>query len=125
VIDCLADQYDKIERSLPKTAAYKELRQILDTTGSRLQSTAQKYSYGATAETIRRPAPGMFTTRATRALIPVPETARNVASKIARRAVAEAATLLLRSAEQSTARRAPFQRIAAALGTSNKVLLRT
>lgn len=125
VVDCLADQYTKIERSLPKTAAYKEVRRILGGTGKALQGVASKYSYGAKPVTIKRPPSGKFPTSATRALIPVPQAAQRRAVQAASRVVAEASTLLLRSAEQSAARRAPFEKVSAALGDSTKVLLRS
>ncbi len=124
VVDCLADQYAKIERSLPKGGDYSEVRKVIGGTAKTLQGIARKYSYGAKPVVTKRPPPGKFNTSATRALIPVPKQAQRKAVQSANRAVAEATTLLLRSGEQSAARRAPFQKIASALGDSNKVLLR-
>lgn len=124
VVDCLADQYAKIERSLPRGGDYSEVRKVIGGTAKSLQSIAKKYSNGAKAVVTKRPPAGKFATSATRALIPVPKQAQRKAVQSANRVVAEATTLLLRSGEQSAARRAPFQKIASALGDSNKVLLR-
>jgi hypothetical protein len=121
-IDCIADQYAQIVRGLSADPAYDPLRTALNDGARRLERVvAGNRAAGASTDPARFDARNP-TVRASRALRPTATGA--VARRAASAVIGETATVLLRAAAAGDQRRAPFQRIAAAI-ESNKVLLRS
>lgn len=123
-VSCFATTYRDLADEIPANGDYEEAREVLLDTARKLDSLVrsnldrQKPALSARIRTEggqSRPTPPMRAVQATRAA----ELNRQ-ASTI----VAEAETVLLRSASSDAARAIHYQRIAAAVG-SNKVLLRS
>lgn len=121
-VDCLADRLDQVARSIPAGSEYADVRQVLSETSDRLAALARR---NASPDLPRGRAKGAASDEATsRPITPVDTAALPRVSQEAERIIAEAETLLLRSAESSERRRVHYEAIAAAVG-SNKVLLRS
>lgn len=123
-VDCLSDQFEKVARTLPKTGDYADARQALMTAASKLHALSGQYYDRKMGRGYARSS-GAGGASSTRPLTPVrPEALPEVKRKAAA-IVAEAQTVLLRSAESSQRRKAHYEQIAAAVGSANKVLLRS
>ncbi|TCP42927.1 hypothetical protein [Rhodovulum marinum] len=118
VIDCLSEEYGRIAEKMPR-GDYEAAKSAVAEAARGLGALA-----GANADPrlprarLKRPGGA-----ATPPLTPVRSTAVNRLNAAAAEIVEEAETVLLRAAERSDRRRAHYQRIAAAIG-STKVLLR-
>lgn len=122
-VDCLADQYEQIAKSLPRSGDYNRLRTILAQAARDLDAVVKKNAARNVASI--RPkkkadAPRAFAKRDLRA-VRKSQTAN--AARAAERSVQEAQTRLLRSSENSRRRKIPFTRVANAMD-SNKRLFR-
>lgn len=122
VVDCFAYQYEEIAKSLPTTGDYAEVRQNLADTAQKLEAVAQRSRSVAKPAARLSGGPSGVTTK--RAIIPVETAALPQAREEAAQIIGEAATILLRSTENSDRRRAEFQRIAEAM-QSGTILLRS
>ncbi len=122
-IDCLAERMEAAAAAMPAAGEYAEARDALLAGAARLNALAVANADPATPRAIAsEPTDGGI--RTTRPLVPVrAEQLAEVAAQ-AQQIVEETETLLLRSAESSSARKVHYERIAAAVG-SNKVLLRS
>jgi len=122
-VDCLAERMEAAAAAMPDTGEYADARAALLAGAARLNALALANADPAKPRaTAREPVEGGL--RTTRPLVPVrPERLAEVATQ-AQQIVDETATLLLRSAESSSARKVHYERIAAAVD-SNKVLLRS
>lgn len=120
VTDCLADQYDQIARSLPRTDDWNPVRRVMAEAAVAMNAVAR-----------RNAAPGVRPARPDEAGRPTQASAGRALQRTAARAVPQAArlvaeteTLLLRSVSGSDQRAAAFRRVAAAVG-SGRILLRS
>jgi hypothetical protein len=122
-IDCLAERMEAAAAAMPETGDYADARAVLLAGAARLNALAVANADPAKPRAeARAVAEGGI--RTTRPLVPVrPEVLAEVAAE-AQQIVDETETLLLRSAENSAARKVHYERIAAAVD-SNKVLLRS
>lgn len=121
-VDCLADQFYLIEQALPARGDYAELRRSLREVAEQLWLLARQNADPVLPGAVMRtPGGGRASSRA---LIPVRAGALRAVNRQASAVIDRAETVLLRSAQAAQARRVPFQRIAAAVG-STKVLLRS
>lgn len=122
-IDCLAERLDKLSRELKGTAGFEDVHAVLKKTSKELSVIARR-NRSDTLTPARFTTTGQNPIRTTRRLIPVDDASMSAAVSQALVVLAEAETLLLRSAEGSADRAVQYQRIASAIG-SNKVLLRS
>ncbi len=122
-IDCLKTNIDNMLRKLPRSGDYREARQILQKASQRLGNIVNKYADPSKPRIKATPGanPRFKRVRHYRA---VKRSALNSAMREARQVIQEAQTQLLRSAENSSLRRAHYQSISVAVG-STKVLLRS
>lgn len=122
-IDCLRQNLDHLQRSLPSNGDYRKVKYILQKAVLRLGNVVTAY---ADPETPRMaPAPHAnprFLKR--RSYSAVRKSKVGEAMRKARAIIQEAQTELLRSSENSALRLAHYQKIATAVG-STKVLLRS
>lgn len=134
-IDCLADQYAEISRSLPYGRSTGLLKRELFRASHELAKISQcrtKYSgsgedcfVDASVQTIQPSAViGSRTLESSRPLTPIKTQKLAAARTAATFVVEETMTVLLRSTESSSKRREQFARIVQAMD-SNKVLLRS
>ena len=122
-VDCLGDALAQIAKNMPATGDYAEARAIIDQTAKKLRALAQENA----SDTLPRGRIRSTGADGKRSASPVTPVQTDTIQQTNRAAVAileEAETLLLRSAENSAARKVHYQRIALAVG-SNKVLLRS
>lgn len=122
-IDCLGDALAQIARQMPATGEYAEARAIIDQTARKLRDLARKNASNDLPRGYLR-SPGAEKKKLSSALTPVRTDTLQQTNKAATAILEEAETRLLRSAENSAARKVHYQRIAVAVG-SNKVLLRS
>jgi len=134
-IDCLADQYDVISRSLPYGRGTGLLKRELFRASRELAKISQcETKYSGTGEdcfvdpTVRKIQPkvviGGRTIESSRPLTPIKPRKLRAARKAANFILGETLTVLLRSTENSTRRRDQYARIVQAMD-SNKFLLRS
>ncbi len=123
MVDCISDRLARIAAGLPKTGEYREARMALEQASIKLHMLAQ-----ANAETslpkIRIQSKSDGSGVRPRALTPIKPESFDTVKVEAAEIIAEAETVLLRSAENSAKRKVHFERIAKAVG-SNKVILRS
>jgi hypothetical protein len=121
-VDCLAERFGALAKSLPDGSNYSDVQAALKSTSDKMANLARKNRDPARPRgKAARPESSETTTRP---LTPVSPAA---AEQVNRQAVAildETITTLLRSAEGSASKAAQYARIANAIG-SNKVLLRS
>jgi len=122
-IDCLAERMETAANAMPTTGEYADARAALLNGAARLSALARA---NADSELPRATArqPGSGGLRTSRPLVPVQQARLSEVVAQAEQIIAETETVLLRSAESSSARKVHYTRIAAAVG-SNKVLLRS
>lgn len=121
-VDCLSDQYEKAARSLPRTGDYADARKALMAAAGKLHALARQYADPQMSRGYARSPGGASSTR------PLTAVRRDALPEVKRKAraiVAEAQTVLLRSAETSARRKTHYEQISAAVGSANKVLLRS
>lgn len=121
-VDCLSDQLEKSARSLPGTGDYADARKALMDAAGKLHALATRYADPKMSRGYARSPGGASSTR------PLTAVRRDALPEVKRQAraiVAEAQTVLLRSAETSARRKAHYEQISAAVGSANKVLLRS
>ena len=119
-VDCLADQLASTARTMPDTGDYAAAKAAIEDAAQKLHALAR-----ANADPkAPRIAATMGEVRTSRPIIPVaPETQANVNAQ-ADAILSEAATVLLRSADDEPDLRSDYTEIATAVG-STKVLLRS
>jgi len=123
-VDCLANQYEQIAKSLPNRGDYVPIKKALIKASEELAALVRENQDPALP--VIRPKSKAKSPKAktTRALVPVRKRSIAKVKKAAVKIVEEAQTVLLRSAENSRRRKIPYTKVAAAIG-SNKVLLRS
>lgn len=121
VVDCLAERLEVATRSLAPVGELGEARAILDSAAQKLHALARANPDATLARGRIRQGDTIVSTRP---IIPVDQARQAEVAAQASAIMAEAETLLLRSASGSADRRAQYQRIAAVVGSS-KVLLRS
>lgn len=123
-VDCLANQYEQIAKSLPNRGDYVPIKTQLISAAEELAALARANQDPVLP--VVRPKPKSTSPKAktTRALVPVSKKRIAAVEKAAVKIIEETQTILLRSAENSRRRKIPYTKIAAAIG-SNKVLLRS
>ena len=122
-IDCLRQGIDMVVASMPDGGEYTEAKRILRTTSKRLGSIVSKYQDRSAPKLVApRDANPRFKKRRTYRAVKQ-ETLPHAMAE-ANAVVSEAATQLLRSAENSERRYAHYQQISVAVD-STKVLLRS
>ncbi|MDV7143106.1 hypothetical protein R3X27_10465 [Tropicimonas sp. TH_r6] len=132
-IDCLAEQLERVAKSLPKTAESREMRKILHQTSDKLEKVVRENrdrskprisakSATAPAPTPSRPQPAPIAT--SRPLKAVKTEALPTAEAEAAAILEEAGILLLRSSTQSQETSQHYQAVAEALD-STALLLRS
>ncbi len=122
-VDCLAERLGELAEELEGQAGFEDAQAVLESTSKKLNAIARQ-NRSTTANPARFSTQGQTPVINTRRLIPVDEASLEEAASQALAVIAEAETLLLRSAEESGERSIQYQRIASAIG-SNKVLLRS
>ncbi len=123
MVDCMSDRLARIAAGLPTGGEYREAKQALEDTAIKLHLLA-KANASLALPKIRVQANTDDQGKRPRILTPVrPETLESVKVQ-ATAIIAEAETVLLRSAENSKKRKVHYERIARAVG-SNKIILRT
>lgn len=122
-VDCLSERLGELAKELEGQEGFEDAQSILDSTSKKLNAIARQ-NRSTTADPARFSTQGQTPVINTRRLIPVDEPSLVEAASQALAVIAEAETLLLRSAEESSERSVQYQRIASAIG-SNKVLLRS
>jgi hypothetical protein len=121
---CLANGYDLMAETLLPFGGYRDVRQVLKRTAGELRAIAQANADPEAEPVVLRRREGGATAVGS---APIRAVRRDTVSRTNRQAEAvleEAATVLLRSAENSTRRQVSYQRIAQAIDSS-KVLLRS
>jgi hypothetical protein len=122
-VDCLGDALGQIARSLPATGDYAEAHAAILQASEKLRALARANADPTLPRgTVRQRGPNARSSSS-----PLTPVRSDALADVNRQAVAileEAETILLRSAENSAARKVHYQQIAAAVG-SNKVLLRS
>lgn len=125
-VDCVADYFDWLADRLPQTSDFREAESIIRDAASQLNRVARD-----NASPTKRPAvlrlgnSNAPSRRTSRVVIPVAPERQAAARAAAVDIVKEAETRLLRSAEGSNRRRVAFTSIAAAVGNSSLILLRS
>lgn len=122
-IDCLAERMEAAAAAMPDTGDYADARAALFQGAARLNALAVANADPALPRATARQAGGDGI-RTSRPLVPVSKDKLAEVAVQAQQIVTETETLLLRSTEASSARKAHYSRIAAAVA-SNKVLLRS
>lgn len=120
-IDCLAERLEVATRGLSPAGDLGEARAILDSAAQKLHALAQANPDASLSRGRVRQGDSFVSSRP---IIPTDQTRQAEIGAQASAIMAEAETLLLRSASGSADRRAQYQRIAAVVGSS-KVLLRS
>ena len=119
-VDCLADQLASTAASLPDTGDYAEAKAAIEDAAQKLHALARANAdAGAPRVTAR-----MGDVRTSRPIIPVAPEAQAEVNVQADAILSEAATVLLRSADNSPQLQDDYIQIATAVG-STKVLLRS
>lgn len=121
-IDCLADQFHKLARSLPSSGPYAPVRRALFEAAEDLRDLAEDNRDPEKPEVMARLSTGGA--RASRPLVPVSTARREEVIRKAEAIIEEASTVLLRSAENSENRMLHYSQVAKAIDSS-KVLLRS
>lgn len=125
VVDCLAERLEDVNRRMAATDGYSDVRDALTQATRGLNQIAmQNRSATQPSARFRQTSSDGAQITTSRKLVPVAPEKQEAAILQAIAIIEETETVLLRSAESSSARAAQFQRIAAAVG-SNKVLLRS
>lgn len=122
-IDCLRQNMQRIAASLPDEGDYGRVKRILTNAAGKLGGIVEKYA-DPKAPRLTPPAGANPRFRQNRSYKAVRRDKVRQAMAEASQVVQEAATQLLRSAENSSARLAHYQSISVAVG-STKVLLRS
>ncbi len=121
-IDCLSAELAKAAENLPQNAIFGEAKAALQNASNQLSSISREYRDG-TAPRVRVVSPETGK-RSARPVVAVRDQQLRLANSQALQVIEEAQTILLRSAENSSTRSGPYQKIAQALN-SNKILLRS
>lgn len=119
-VDCMAERYENMARELGDSRLNAEAREILEDTAAKLRSVALRNQSATLPPARLKTADG--TLRTSRPIVAVAEDRQAAAAAEAVQIIAEAQTMLLRSAESSN--RQVYAQIASAM-ESNKVLLRS
>jgi hypothetical protein len=122
-IDCLADGFKQIARSLPEGAGYASIRQELSSTADELAALARKNADPVKPPERLRAQTSAGPRRTSRPLVPIAPQNLPAANRAADAIVADLSTTLLRSAP-NPATQPEVARIAAAVD-STRVLLRS
>lgn len=120
-VDCLAERYGAMAKSIPRNSDYGEVQAILQSASDRMASLARSNRDPALPRG-QATRPGSTETTS-RPLTPVSAAASAQVNQQALAILSETQTLLLRSAEGSESKIAQYAQIAQAVD-SNKVLLR-
>ena len=123
IIDCLGDAIQSVANDLPSSGEYGDAKRVLEDAARKLRSVARENASNL-LPTGRVGVPGNPDLRSSTPLVPVARDSLNAANASAIEILEEAETALLRSTENSAARKVHYQRISRALG-SNKVILRS
>lgn len=124
-IDCIADRFEAIARSIPSTGEYAPVRAALEEAAAQLRGISGKYANaGSTSQLFQAPSPVDGSPVRTSRLTSVSPDLQSTALSEALEVVDELETKLLRSAENSRKRQVHFQEISASI-SSTKVLLRS
>ena len=122
-VDCIAERLAEVARQMPNTGEYAEARAAIMKASKKLHALAVS-NKSSTAPRGRASRAGPNPVRTTRPLTPVSLDRLEQVKVEATKILAEAETVLLRSAASSESRQINYTRIAEAVG-SNKVLLRS
>ncbi|WP_292292448.1 hypothetical protein [Marivita sp.] len=125
-VDCVADYFDWLADRLPQDREFREAETIIRDAARQLNRVARD-----NASTTKRPAmlrlsdSSAQSARTSREVIPVAPDRQGAARAAAVAIVQEAETRLLRAADRSQRRRVAYSSIAAAVGNSSLILLRS
>ena len=125
-VDCVADYFDWLADRLPQDSDFGEAEGIIRDAARQLNRIARD-----NASSTQRPATLRLnnstapSSRSSRAVIPVAPDRQAIARAAAVNLVRETETQLLRAAERSDRRRVAYANIAAAVGNSSVILLRS
>lgn len=125
-VDCVADYFDWLADRLPQTQEFWEARSIISGAASEMNRVARD-----NASATRRPAVIRLNNssapsgRTSRVVIPVAPERQAAARSAAVAIVEEAETQLLRASERSQRSKLAYTNIAAAIGNSSLILLRS
>jgi len=122
-VDCMSDQFARLARSLPSKGAYGQVRRALFEASEDLRKLAENNRDPDEPEIMVRLSTAGGA-RSSRPLVPVAPAKRAEVARKAEAIIAEASTVLLRSAENSEDRMLHFAQVAQAID-STKVLLRS
>lgn len=123
-VDCLANQYEQIAKTLPNRGDYVPIKKQLISAAEELAALARE-NQDPVLPVIRPKSKSKSPKgKTTRALVPVRKARIAAVKKAAVKVLEETQTILLRSAENSRRRKISYTKISAAIG-SNKVLLRS
>ncbi|MEM1045649.1 MAG: hypothetical protein AAGL24_05845 [Pseudomonadota bacterium] len=118
-ISCLGDGFKWVGKTMPNRPDYRAARSAISKAGSRLQSIAkQNRDRGAPVGTTTQGREW----KARKKFTPVEKSKLRSANAAAVAAIQEAETRLLRAGENSDKRRVHYQRIAAAMGSTKRIL---
>jgi hypothetical protein len=121
---CLANGYDLMAETLLPFGGYRDVRQVLKRTAGQLRAIAEANVDPEAEPVVLRRGDGSVTEVGRAPIRAVRRAAVASTNRQAAAVLDEAATVLLRSAENSTRRQVSYQRIAQAIDSS-KVLLRS
>lgn len=120
-IDCLGDGFSWAASRVYAGGEYGSARAIISKAASRLNAIAQQNADNSKEEIVPSPPTGSRWV-ARRRYLPVKRAALAVANTAARTVIEEAATQLLRSAENSDRRKVHYAKIAGAVDSTKKIL---
>lgn len=123
-VDCLANQYERIAKTMPKGGEYKEIRRAFLSAADNLAAIAATNVDTGASRIRPRVSSGPIKPKATRPLNAVLPSRQSQAEAQAAVVIDQLSTVLLRSGENSAKRQIHFAKIAQAVD-SNKVLLRS
>jgi hypothetical protein len=123
-VDCLGERLDALADELSSSGDYAAARKIIDNAAGKLRSLAKK-NKDTSKQRVRLQTKGQGKASVTKPISAIKPAASKAVRQEAEAIIAEAQTLLLRSASNSDKRKSHYQQIAAAVGSETKVLLRS
>lgn len=124
-VDCLADYFDWLADRLPQSQDFREAQSILRDAARQMNRVARENASSTRRPAVIRQNSSASSKRTSRAVIPVAPERQAAARAAAVAIVKETQTRLLRAAERSERRKVAFTNIAAAIGNSSLILLRS
>lgn len=123
-VDCMGERLDRLAAQMPSHGDYAEAQQILENAAAKLRTLARRHQDIA-APRVRLKLQENGKSKLARPIVATKASSRAAVRQEASAILQEAETQLLRSAANSVKRRSHYEQIAQAVGSSNKVLLRS